>query len=218
MPERFERSGKLICIGGLPASGKTRTATLIADRLSPDAIIIDPDALWCGLLEPAGNRPLQSSDISSEMSIFVAEMARERCAMALGEGRTVIVPTAFMLDVQRTSFETLAREQNAEFHPFWLITEVETTMQRAAERRYKWDSGIREPNNMSVVDAYLGDPHFFQQEVPQHWMRVSSSQAPEIVADKICRTLSGQSALPVEPALYDIPRSVPMDMLIGPSS
>ena len=208
MQEIVNQNFGLWCIGGLPSSGETRVGSLLAEKFSPNAILIDPDVIWSKLLDGIGEQPLKSSDISAEMSIITSELAREHGATALRQGKSVIIPTAFMMSCQRTNFENLAEELNVPFHPFWLMTSTEVTVQRAAERKSKWDMGIREPNNRSVVDAYLGDPYDFQQQVEPRWIRIDASHAPEVVMQRMLQHVSAPTAdLPTLAELLATPKT-----------
>jgi len=137
-------TGHLICIGGLPGVGKTTVARKLNEILK-GAIVLDPDKIHLNIL---GKNPeidrLCDENITDKTTQQTIKSMKNQALLALTQGKTVIIGSAFLLVAMRKGYERMAEFQGALFTPIWLEADVTERVARAEKR-------LSEQNNPSGV-------------------------------------------------------------------
>jgi len=133
---RSRNPARLIGIGGLSGTGKSRLARDLAPRVwaSPGAVILRSDVTRKRL---AGAHPLDRlppEAYSWEMTQRTFETLNTEAKTVLSQGHTVIVDAVFSNDDQRNALENVAREAGTPFTGLWLTAAQEVREERVAER------------------------------------------------------------------------------------
>jgi len=134
-------SGHLICIGSLPASGKTTVADKLTVIMNASAknegevISLCPDKLRLRIL---GKNPetdsLVDSDITPETTQQVIALMKQQAEQGLEQGKTVIIGSSFILEDMRNDYQAAAEGLGAKFTGLWLDVSYETRRERALKR------------------------------------------------------------------------------------
>lgn len=145
---------RLICIGGLIASGKSTVATRLSQSVCP--LIVDSDRTrkhLAGLQpdEPARDDPFAGT-YSPEFTSRVYDSLIENARWALASGRSVIAEATFGKRALRKRFSALAEEMGAEL--IFIECRVSDTVarQRLIERSRKKSVS---DGRLEILDAFV---------------------------------------------------------------
>lgn len=127
---------RLIAVGGLSGTGKSRLARILAPELgaAPGARIARSDSLRKRL---AGVDPLTRlgpDGYSAEMTERTYERVLDEAREALRAGQTVIADAVFARPEQRSAVEAVAREVGVPFNGLWLEAPSEAMAERVTLR------------------------------------------------------------------------------------
>jgi predicted kinase len=128
-----EKQNILICIGGLPAAGKTSAGQQLAGHF-PGSRLICPDDIRRQILGKESGVPITEEDLSPEITARVIKKMHEETQQHLAAGNMAIVASAFLWQSARVQFENLARTENCAFYGFWLEAPMDVLRTRAAQR------------------------------------------------------------------------------------
>jgi aminoglycoside phosphotransferase family enzyme/predicted kinase len=144
---------RLLCIGGLSGTGKSRLARSLAPDFgaSPGAIHIRSDIERKVLAGVAETQRLPQSAYSRKATAAVYDALISRATKALSAGHSVILDAVFANETERRSAENVARNTKAEFEGLWLEAEPATLKARVAAR-----VGDASDADQAVVDRQLG--------------------------------------------------------------
>ena len=136
---------KLIAVGGLSGSGKSRAARTIAPQIgaSPGARVLRSDVLRKRI---AGVHPLDRLDESgytAEMTEKTYKAVFDEAYAVLLSGHSVIADCVFAEPAQRAAIEAVAVDAGVEFQGLWLNADPDVMQARVTER----------VNNASDADA-----------------------------------------------------------------
>jgi predicted kinase len=141
----------LICLGGLPANGKTTIGLMLAELYGDRAVLIDPDLVKLEILGRPPTDAIQDSDLTTGVVQTSIVLMKEKTRRLLEQGKIVIVPSAFMWDSMRQEFEALAQEIAVPMHAFWFEAPLATLHERAIDRQEKRRAGVRDATTISNV-------------------------------------------------------------------
>jgi aminoglycoside phosphotransferase family enzyme/predicted kinase len=128
---------RLIAVGGLSGSGKSRLAREIAPSIgaSPGALVLRSDVIRKRL---AGVNPL----VRLEAAAYGAEMTERTYAtlydqtdQALAAGHTVIADAVFAMPEQRSAMAEIAEKRYVDFIGLWVEAPFEVLAERIEKRR-----------------------------------------------------------------------------------
>ncbi|MGC2855744.1 AAA family ATPase [Novispirillum sp. DQ9] len=168
---------RLIAVGGLSGSGKSRAARELAPYLgAPGALVLRSDVIRKRL---AGRKPwdrLESEDYSAGSSDRTYALLTAQAAEVLAAGHPVIADAVFSKPAERAAIEAAARQAGAPFAGLWLEAEPAIAEQRILMRRRNASDATPE-----VLKAQLS-----YDTGPIAWTRVDSSFAKDRT-DRACR-------------------------------
>ncbi|TPG59513.1 hypothetical protein EAH89_04525 [Roseomonas nepalensis] len=128
---------RLVAVGGLPGTGKTRLARLLAPRFgaAPGALHLRSDEIRKRLAGLPPERPLPPAAYTEAASDAVHAALFEEATLALRGGHSVLADAAFLDPRRRAGAEALAREAGVPFAGLWLEAPLECLRARVAARR-----------------------------------------------------------------------------------
>jgi predicted kinase len=159
--------GRLLIFCGIPGSGKTTVARLVADSVK-NSVLIQTDGVRAMLARPT---------FSGAESRFVYDACFEVAKTALKYGYLVILDGTFMREDYRSEARKRLRKHYSRADTVWVACGLETALRRNARRE--------EPVPPEKVKGIsLGF------EAPRRALRVDSSRlSPEAAARRISRAL-----------------------------
>lgn len=129
-------SPRLVAVGGLSGSGKSRLARKLAPLIyrTPGALVLRTDAIRKRL---AGKLPLdrlEPSAYSKEMSKKTYQCLYDDTRTALKAGHTVIADAVFAKPEERRAIEAAARELGVPFNGIWVDAPLDVRLARVSKR------------------------------------------------------------------------------------
>ncbi len=127
---------RLLAVGGLSGSGKSRMGRELAPLLgAPAAAVVRTDSLrkqmmGVGLLEKLG-----PEGYTPEITERTYQALYDTCATLLKAGHSAVADAVFAKPEQRDAIERVAREAGVPFQGLWLETPPKLSAQRIQERK-----------------------------------------------------------------------------------
>lgn len=143
-------TSRLICVAGLPGSGKSVAARLLAERL--DARLLRTDAIRKELFA--------APDYSPEESIRTYDEFYRRAAEALRAGKTVVMDATFYSHASRERAAAVAQAAGVPWH-LLLITAPEAIVRERIARRTDdiSDADFRVYTEMKAIFEPMTETH-----------------------------------------------------------
>jgi aminoglycoside phosphotransferase family enzyme/predicted kinase len=162
------RAGKLIAIGGLSGSGKSKVAGALAPNIGapPGSRVLRSDVERKRLMGVEPEAKLPASAYAQAVSAKVYDEIFRRAALWLGAGHSVILDGVFATPEERNKACALAREQSADFAGIWLEAPAATMRARILAR-----SGDASDATPEVLDRQLT-----YDLGPIDWFKVSAGR------------------------------------------
>ncbi|MGH6817147.1 MAG: AAA family ATPase [Methylovirgula sp.] len=128
---------RLVGIGGLSGSGKSALAQALAAGVgrAPGAVHLRSDIERKRLCDAGEVERLPPEAYRPEISNKIYQILRDRAAVALRAGQSVIVDAVHARPEERDALTAVAVHCNAPFAGFWLDAPVETLVARVEARR-----------------------------------------------------------------------------------
>lgn len=168
---------RLVAVGGLSGSGKSRAARELAPYLgAPGALVLRTDVIRKRL---SGRKPwekLTKDAYTAEMSQRTYAVLCEEAAHVLAHGYPVIADAVFAKESEREAIEAVAREAGVPFTGLWLEADPLVAEQRILMRRRNASDATPEVLR-AQLDYDVG---------PVRWHRIDSSFAKDRT-DRACR-------------------------------
>lgn len=172
----------LICIGGLPGSGKTTLGVGLACWLGGRYTVLDPDAVRLELLGRAATEAVTDGDMTPSLTNAVVDLMVSKAQLGLQHGESLIVASAFLALAMRRRFEELAPESSATFHGFWLDVSLDVLRTRLLTREALRASGVHDSTTVSAVSHRHVEKLCVDGAVT--WHRIDGArQAPNVLAE-----------------------------------
>ncbi|MDH5749943.1 MAG: AAA family ATPase [Rhodospirillales bacterium] len=167
---------RLIAVGGLSGSGKSRMARELAPYLgaAPGARVVRTDVMRKHL---AGVNPLVRlgpENYTPEMSEKTYHAVYDEIRTALDAGHSAIADAVFARPEERQAIEAVAKESGVSFHGLWLESPLEI-MEERISRRASNASDATKDVLYKQLDYDLGE---------MTWSRVDSSESRETTLRK----------------------------------
>ena len=187
----------LICIGGLPGSGKTTLGLALARRLNSGPTMLDPDAVRLELLGRAETDVVTDDDMTPTATRAVIDLMVAKARTRLQSGQSLIVASAFVAEEMRQRFEALAQELSATFSGLWLDVSVDVLGGRLAARNAKRARGV---NDLTTISAVSGR-HIENLTVTGAvtWRRINGDRPASVVLAHVCALLQTAPAADLSP-------------------
>ena len=158
---------RLVAIGGLSGSGKSRLGRDLAPLLGvPGAVVVRSDALRKQLLGAAPEQRLGPEAYNPAMSQRTYHALGETCAALLAAGCPVIADAVFARPDERAAIEAVAEAAGVPFAGLWLEVAPELAARRIRERRPELSDATP-----AVLEHQLG-----YDLGPLAWSRIDSGQ------------------------------------------
>lgn len=136
------RAPRLIAIGGLPGTGKSTLARMLAPEIGPipGAVILQSEALRRRLLDAPEEGTLAASGYSEAVTTRVYGEMAGRAGLVLEAGHAVVADAVYARPDQRADIEAVAHAAPVPFLGLWLVLNQQ---QAADEGRPKGERGGR---------------------------------------------------------------------------
>jgi len=170
---------RLIAVGGLSGSGKSTLAWALAARLG--AVVLRSDVIRKGLWGVDETERLPSSAYTAQQSAIVYGAMRERAAMALAGGATVILDAAHLTEAERDEAAAIAATAGVRFDGFWLDAPADLLKRRVNAR-----GADASDATVSVVEKQTG-----YDLGTIRWHRLPADRTPDTIADMAIAALGG---------------------------
>lgn len=133
MPEQ----PRLIAIGGLSGTGKSRLSRKLAPYLdpAPGAVVVRSDVLRKQLSGVDLHSKLSHEGYSEEMTVQTYNALYDKAHEALQAGHSVVADAVFAKPSQRDAIGKVARRHNIKFDGIWLEADQDVLEKRVAGRR-----------------------------------------------------------------------------------
>lgn len=127
---------RLIAVGGLSGSGKSRMARQLAPHLGspPGARVVRTDSTRKRLAGVSLGNRLGSAAYSKQMNDRTYAAVFEECRQVLAAGRTVIADAVFADPQERAAVEQVAADAGVPFRGLWLQASPEVMQERVTRR------------------------------------------------------------------------------------
>jgi predicted kinase len=159
--------GRLVIFCGIPGSGKTTIARLVADSVK-ESILIQTDGVRGMLAHP---------NFEGAESKFVYDACFAIAREALRAGYLVVLDATFMREEYRSEARNELRKYFTKVDTVWVACSLETALKRNAARE-----------NPVPPEKVIGI--FNRFEAPRRALRVDSSRlSPEAAANRIAKAL-----------------------------
>lgn len=128
---------RLIAVGGLSGSGKSRLSRDLAPHVGPPpgARIVRTDSTRKRLAGVALQTRLTQSAYGPDMTRRTYEAVYDECRTVLASGRPVIADAVFAEPEEREAIAAVAREAGVPFHGLWLEAPADIMQERVTRRR-----------------------------------------------------------------------------------
>ncbi|KAA0572588.1 bifunctional aminoglycoside phosphotransferase/ATP-binding protein [Azospirillum sp. Sh1] len=128
---------RLVAVGGLSGTGKTRLATGIAPDLgsSPGAVVLRSDVLRKRLCGVADTDRLPADGYAAAVTERVYAELYRRAASVLGTGQAVVVDAVSARPDERRRIEAVAAEAGVRFDGIWMEAPLSERVVRVTNRR-----------------------------------------------------------------------------------
>lgn len=160
---------RLIAVGGLSGSGKSRLARELAPFVgaAPGALVLRSDVLRKRLAGVTPETRLEVDGYSAEMTERTYRALYDGAAAALAAGRSVIADAVFARVGERDAVAAVARRLGVPFTGFWLEAPPDVMLDRVAKRR----------RDASDATAAVVRRQLDYDVGPMSWRRIDSSGA-----------------------------------------
>nr|WP_245216056.1 bifunctional aminoglycoside phosphotransferase/ATP-binding protein [Pararoseomonas baculiformis] len=161
---------RLLAVGGLQGTGKTRLARRIAPGLgaAPGALHLRSDEIRKRLANLPPEAPLPPEAYSAAAAEAVHQALFRDAAIALRAGHSVIADASFLDPARREGIEAVARATGVPFTGLWLEAPLDILRARVAARR-----GDASDADVPVLERAAGQP-----AGPIRWARLDASGDP----------------------------------------
>lgn len=171
---------RLVAVGGLSGTGKTRLGAAIAHAIgaTPGAVHLRSDVERKRLHGARELDRLPPEAYGPEQSARVYARLMSLASIALRAGRGVVVDAAFLKERERTDAQALDR--SAQFDGLWLEAPLAERLTRVARRRDDASDATEEVAR--AQETYVEDA--------TSWTRLDAGEPPQIVARRALEILS----------------------------
>jgi predicted kinase len=165
---------RLVAVGGLSGSGKSRLARALAPGFGapPGALVLRSDVLRKRRFDQAPEAPLGPEAYRPEVSRAVYDDLAENAATALAAGRSVIADAVFARPEERRAIAALAAKLKVPFQGLWLEASRPVLLERVGARR----------KDASDADAAIVERQLDYDLGAIDWQRLDAGGTPEAVA------------------------------------
>lgn len=159
---------RLVAIGGLSGTGKTRLARALAPSLgaSPGAVVLRSDALRKRLFGVGEAERLPADAYTTVVTERVYAGLLERARTVLTAGHSVVLDAVHARPEERSSAARLAAEVGARFDGVWLDAPLDTRVARIATRR----------GDASDATAEVAERQDVYDLGPLEWLRTNAGR------------------------------------------
>jgi hypothetical protein len=157
------RTPRLIAVGGLSGSGKSRMARELASHIG--ARVVRSDSTRKRLAGVAWNERLGADGYTPEMTERTFEALFDEVSSALRAGFPVIADAVFANPAHRRAVADIAREQGVPFTGLWLDAPPDVMARRVTERK----------RNVSDADAGVLEQQLGYDLGDIDWTKIDSS-------------------------------------------
>lgn len=139
-------SPRLVAVGGLSGSGKSRLAREIAPYLgcAPGALVLRTDVLRKRLMGLSPYQSLGPEGYTPEMHARTYQMLEAEARLALACGHSVVLDGVHARPGERANAERIAAEAGVPFAGLWVHTPVDLAMRRIETR-------VRNPSDVTLA-------------------------------------------------------------------
>ncbi len=179
---------RLIAVGGLSGSGKSRMARELAPFLgvAPGARVVRSDSTRKRLAGVPLTQRLGNQGYSAAMTERTFEAVYEEVLAALRAGQSVIADAVFAKPESRRAIERVADQAGVPFRGLWLEAPAEVMARRVTERQ----------RNISDADAGILELQLTYDLGPIEWHRVDSSGPREETLKAGLGLIGAQAGIP----------------------
>ena len=165
------KTPRLVAIGGLSGSGKSKLALDVAPHLdpTPGALVLRTDEIRKLLAGVVATARLSAEHYTADASRRVYALVERAAGRALAAGRSVIVDAVAAKPAERARFAAIAARAEVPFTGLWLDVDEAVAAARVAARR----------GDASDADAAVVRLQHDYDLGPIDWPRIDANGAPE---------------------------------------
>jgi aminoglycoside phosphotransferase family enzyme/predicted kinase len=162
---------RLVAVGGLSGTGKSRLARSLAADIEPmpGAVIIRSDLERKALFGVGETEKLPASAYAAEASERVYAKLADKARRAVAAGHSAIVDAVFARPQERTAAAALAASAKIPFRGLFLTADLDTRIQRVGARAA----------DASDADAAVATSQESYDTGPMDWTPIDASGTPE---------------------------------------
>ncbi|MEZ5739523.1 MAG: AAA family ATPase [Burkholderiaceae bacterium] len=165
-----DRPARLVAVGGLSGSGKSTVAAALCPGIgrSPGALLLRSDIERKALFGVRPTDRLPSQAYVAGVSAAVYARLRDKAAVALAAGHSVVLDAVFSDEHERANARALAHKAGVPFTGLFLQAPAEALIERVQARR----------GDASDADAQVVRLQLAQGIGPLDWLRVDAGGSP----------------------------------------
>jgi uncharacterized protein len=176
---------RLVAVGGLSGTGKSRLARLLASHLAPmpGAVIVRSDVERKALFGAGETQPLPAAAYRDDVTAAVYAALAAKARRIVAAGHAVIVDAMYARASERAALADTARAAGLSLHGLFLVADRKTRLDRVGGR-------TRDASDADTAVALAQERYDLG---PLDWARIDASGTPEATLARAMAALTAST-------------------------